>query len=94
MDRRERRRCFRVAKASHLAVSWTHRASRPHFAATSARILVRATNGDGRGPVFESASTTTVAVTVGRGVLALIDTDILRVEGYFEETKHERIHLK
>ena len=26
-------------------------------------------------------------VTAGRGVLALIDTDTLRVEGYFEETK-------
>lgn len=32
-------------------------------------------------------------VTVGRGVLALIDTDTLRVEGYFEETKLPRIHL-
>jgi RND family efflux transporter MFP subunit len=32
-------------------------------------------------------------VTAGRGVLALIDTDTLRVEGYFEETKLRRIHL-
>ena len=32
-------------------------------------------------------------VTAGRGVLALIDTDTLRVEGYFEETKLRRIRL-
>ena len=32
-------------------------------------------------------------VTAGRGVLALIDSDTLRVEGYFEETKLRRIHL-
>jgi multidrug resistance efflux pump len=31
-------------------------------------------------------------VTVGRGVMALIDEDTLRVEGYFEETKLPRIH--
>ena len=30
-------------------------------------------------------------VTVGRGVMALIDVDTLRVEGYFEETKLPRI---
>jgi hypothetical protein len=30
---------------------------------------------------------------VGRGVLALIDTDTLRVEGYFEETKLQRIRV-
>jgi len=30
-------------------------------------------------------------VTVGKGVLALIDSDTLRVEGYFEETKLDRI---
>lgn len=32
-------------------------------------------------------------VTTGRGVLALIDSDTLRVEGYFEETKLPRIRL-
>jgi multidrug resistance efflux pump len=31
-------------------------------------------------------------VTVGRGVMALIDSATLRVEGYFEETKLPRIH--
>jgi multidrug resistance efflux pump len=32
-------------------------------------------------------------VTVGRGVMALIDEDTLRVEGYFEETKLPRIRI-
>jgi multidrug resistance efflux pump len=32
-------------------------------------------------------------VTQGRGVMALIDTATLRVEGYFEETKLPRIHV-
>jgi RND family efflux transporter MFP subunit len=32
-------------------------------------------------------------VTVGGGVFALIDSDTLRVEGYFEETKLEHIHV-
>jgi RND family efflux transporter MFP subunit len=32
-------------------------------------------------------------VTVGRGVMALIDEDTIRVEGYFEETKLPRIHV-
>lgn len=32
-------------------------------------------------------------VTVGKGVLALIDSDTLRVEGYFEETKLDRIRV-
>ncbi|MDR7037497.1 multidrug resistance efflux pump [Methylobacterium sp. BE186] len=32
-------------------------------------------------------------VTTGRGVMALIDDDTLRVEGYFEETKLARIHV-
>ena len=32
-------------------------------------------------------------VTIGRGVMALIDSDTLRVEGYFEETKLPRIHV-
>lgn len=32
-------------------------------------------------------------VPAGRGVLALIDTDTLRVEGYFEENKLSRIHV-
>ena len=32
-------------------------------------------------------------VTAGRGVMALVDTDTLRVEGYFEETKLHRIHV-
>jgi RND family efflux transporter MFP subunit len=32
-------------------------------------------------------------VTVGRGVMALIDEDTIRVEGYFEETKLPRIHI-
>ena len=32
-------------------------------------------------------------LTSGRGVLALLDSDTLRVEGYFEETKLPRIHL-
>jgi RND family efflux transporter MFP subunit len=32
-------------------------------------------------------------LTPGKGVLALLDSDTLRVEGYFEETKLPRIHL-
>jgi multidrug resistance efflux pump len=32
-------------------------------------------------------------VTIGKGVMALIDEDTLRVEGYFEETKLPRIHV-
>jgi RND family efflux transporter MFP subunit len=32
-------------------------------------------------------------VSVGHGVMALIDEDTLRVEGYFEETKLPRIHV-
>ena len=32
-------------------------------------------------------------VTAGHGVMALVDTDTLRVEGYFEETKLPRIHV-
>jgi multidrug resistance efflux pump len=32
-------------------------------------------------------------VTIGRGVIALIDEDTLRVEGYFEENKLPRIHV-
>jgi multidrug resistance efflux pump len=32
-------------------------------------------------------------VTVGKGVMALIDEDTLRVEGYFEETKLPRFHV-
>lgn len=32
-------------------------------------------------------------VTVGKGVFALIDSDTLRVEGYFEETKLHQIHV-
>ncbi|MBK3403224.1 HlyD family secretion protein [Methylorubrum populi] len=32
-------------------------------------------------------------VTTGRGVMALIDSDTLRVEGYFEEPKLPRIHV-
>lgn len=32
-------------------------------------------------------------VTTGKGVMALIDNDTLRVEGYFEETKLPRIHV-
>lgn len=32
-------------------------------------------------------------VTVGSGVMALIDTDTLRVEGYFEENKLPHIHV-
>ncbi|MGY8667280.1 HlyD family secretion protein [Bradyrhizobium sp. UFLA05-109] len=31
-------------------------------------------------------------VTSGKGVMALLDSDTLRVEGYFEETKLPRIH--
>src|SRR5882757_481593 len=31
-------------------------------------------------------------LTPGKGVLALLDSDTLRVEGYFEETKLSRIH--
>lgn len=31
--------------------------------------------------------------SVGQGVLALVDSDSLRVEGYFEETKLARIHV-
>jgi multidrug resistance efflux pump len=32
-------------------------------------------------------------LTSGKGVMALLDSDTLRVEGYFEETKLSRIHL-
>jgi multidrug resistance efflux pump len=32
-------------------------------------------------------------VTVGKGVMALVDSETLRVEGYFEETKLPRIHI-
>ena len=32
-------------------------------------------------------------LTSGKGVMALLDSDTLRVEGYFEETKLPRIHL-
>ena len=32
-------------------------------------------------------------VTMGRGVFALIASDTLGVEGYFEETKLQRIHV-
>jgi multidrug resistance efflux pump len=32
-------------------------------------------------------------ITAGHGVMALVDTDTLRVEGYFEETKLSRIHV-
>lgn len=32
-------------------------------------------------------------VTAGKGVMALVDSDTLRVEGYFEETKLPRIHV-
>jgi RND family efflux transporter MFP subunit len=32
-------------------------------------------------------------VTAGKGVLALVDTDTLHVDGYFEETKLPRIHV-
>ncbi|MDI4236549.1 HlyD family secretion protein [Bradyrhizobium sp. 31Argb] len=32
-------------------------------------------------------------VMAGKGVMALVDTDTLRVEGYFEETKLPRIHV-
>jgi RND family efflux transporter MFP subunit len=32
-------------------------------------------------------------VTAGKGVMALVDTDTLRVEGYFEETKLPRIRV-
>ena len=32
-------------------------------------------------------------LTPGKGVMALLDSDTLRVEGYFEENKLQRIHL-
>jgi RND family efflux transporter MFP subunit len=32
-------------------------------------------------------------VTAGKGVMALVDSETLRVEGYFEETKLPRIHI-
>jgi RND family efflux transporter MFP subunit len=32
-------------------------------------------------------------LTPGKGVMALLDSDTLRVEGYFEETKLQRIHV-
>jgi multidrug resistance efflux pump len=32
-------------------------------------------------------------VTAGKGVMALVDTDSLHVDGYFEETKLSRIHV-
>jgi RND family efflux transporter MFP subunit len=32
-------------------------------------------------------------VSAGKGVMALVDTDTLHVEGYFEETKLPRIHV-
>lgn len=34
-----------------------------------------------------------IYMTVGKAALALVDTNSLRVEGYFEETKLQRIHL-
>ncbi|WP_233840362.1 efflux RND transporter periplasmic adaptor subunit [Dyella sp. 2HG41-7] len=34
-----------------------------------------------------------IYLTVGKPALALVDTSSLRVEGYFEETKLQRIHL-
>jgi RND family efflux transporter MFP subunit len=34
-----------------------------------------------------------VYLAAGRGIMALIDTDTVRVEGYFEETKLPRIHV-
>ena len=32
-------------------------------------------------------------LTPGKGVMALLDTDTLHVQGYFEETKLQRIHI-
>ena len=32
-------------------------------------------------------------LTPGKGVMALLDTDMLHVQGYFEETKLQRIHI-
>jgi multidrug resistance efflux pump len=32
-------------------------------------------------------------ITTGKGVVALVDSDTLRVDGYFEETKLSRIHI-
>lgn len=32
-------------------------------------------------------------VTAGKGVMALVDTDTMHVDGYFEETKLPRIHV-
>src|SRR4051812_19332508 len=32
-------------------------------------------------------------LTPGKGVMALLDSDTLHVQGYFEETKLPRIHL-
>ena len=32
-------------------------------------------------------------VSAGKGVMALVDTDTLHIEGYFEETKLPRIHV-
>ena len=32
-------------------------------------------------------------VTAGKGIMALVDTDSLHVDGYFEETKLSRIHI-
>jgi multidrug resistance efflux pump len=34
-----------------------------------------------------------VYLTPGKGVMALLDTDTLHVQGYFEETKLPRIHV-
>jgi multidrug resistance efflux pump len=34
-----------------------------------------------------------VYLTPGKGVMALLDTDTLHVQGYFEETKLQRIHI-
>jgi multidrug resistance efflux pump len=34
-----------------------------------------------------------VYLTPGKGVMALLDTDTLHVQGYFEETKLQRIHV-
>jgi multidrug resistance efflux pump len=34
-----------------------------------------------------------IYLTPGKGVMALLDSDTLRVEGYFEETKLPHIHL-
>ena len=60
--------------------------AKPNLARSEVRASVngRITNMDLRPGAY---------VSVGHGLMALIDSDTMRVEGYFEETKLPRIHI-